>query len=71
MKIFRASFFKCRLSQFRWYRAWYGGRWERHFIDVCLAFIWLDMRPDRCWPNYRQPCSMGRPTVEDYPRHDA
>ena len=67
MKPFRAFFFKSNLSRFQWYRRWYGGRWERHWIDICGSFIWLNMRPGRCWPDYRQPCSHGTPTIEDYP----
>ncbi len=68
MKIFRAFWFKYYLGQhFQWYRRWYGGRWERHFIDVCHTHIWLDMRKDRCWPDYRQPCSVGEPIIEHYP----
>lgn len=67
MNLFRLFFFQCRLSRFQWYRRWYGGRWERHFIDACLAFIWLPMTPPRIWPAYRQPCSIGTPTIEDYP----
>jgi len=69
MKIFRALFFQCRLSGFRWYRRWYGGRWERHFIDICLARVWLPMssNPARQWPAYLQPCSVGVPLIEDHP----
>jgi len=64
----RSFWVKHYLGQnFQWYRRWYGGRWERHFIDVCCSFIWLDMHPDRKWPEYRQPCSIGRPTIEDHP----
>jgi len=57
------------LSRWRWFRAFYGGRWERHYIDICRASIWLPMSPDpaRHWPAYRQPCSVGEPQIEDYP----
>lgn len=55
------------LHRYQWYRRMYGGRWENHFIDICLAFIWLPMRADRKWPEYRQPCSVGVPLIEDYP----
>lgn len=55
------------LCQFRWYRRWYGGRWEYHYIEICHSDMWLDMTPPRCWPVWRQPCSFGTPTVEDYP----
>lgn len=57
-------------QRFRWYRCWFGGRWERHYIDICHSDIWLDMRPDRKWPEWRQPCSFGTPTIEDYPVKD-
>lgn len=55
------------LKDFKWYRKWYGGRWEYHWIDICRGALWLSMHPDRCWPDYRQPCSVGAPIVEDYP----
>jgi hypothetical protein len=74
MKIFRAFVFKHFLGQrFQWYRRWYGGRWERHWIDICGSFIWLDMstNPARQWPAYRQPCSRGTPEIEDWPAHAA
>jgi hypothetical protein len=54
-------------SRFRWYRRYIGGRWEYHFIDICTASMWLPMNPQRCWPEYRQPCSVGAPIVEDWP----
>lgn len=69
MSICRAFWFKHQLSRFQWYRRWYGGRWERHWIDICGSYIWLDMDDDpaRQWPAYRQPCSFGAPTIEDHP----
>lgn len=70
MSFFRAFFFKYHLARFQWYRRWYGGRWEYHFIDICRASMWLDMHPARCWPAYRQPCSVGSPVIEDYPVKD-
>lgn len=59
-------------QHFQWYRRWYGGRWEQHWIDICGAYIWLEMRPDPKyqWPAYRQPCSYGTPLIEDYPVKD-
>lgn len=66
--ILRSFWFKHYLGQrFRWYRRWYGGRWELWWIDICCSFIWLDIHPDRKWPEYRKPCSIGRPFIEDYP----
>lgn len=67
MNIFRSTFFYCAFGKYRWYRKWYGGRWERHRIDICGGLIWLSMHPDRKWPEYRQPCSQGTPEIEDYP----
>jgi hypothetical protein len=56
------------LRAYQWYRRMYGGRWERHWIGICGSYIWLPMHPDRKWPDYRQPCSDGTPTIEDYPQ---
>lgn len=67
VSIFRSFWVMHLLSRFRWYRRWYGGRWERHWIEICGSFIWLDMHPDRKWPEYRQPCSRGTPEIEDWP----
>lgn len=67
---FRLFFFRHFLGQrFRWYRRWYGGRWERHWIEICGSDIWLDMSPDSAlqWPAGRPPCSRGTPEIEDYP----
>ena len=66
-RLFRSFWFKHHLSRYQWYRKWYGGRGERHWIEICMSFIWLDMHPDRCWPGYRQPCSHGTPEIEDWP----
>lgn len=57
----------CRLSGRQWYRRYYGGRWELHAIDICHAYIWLPMRQDRKWPEYRQPCSVHMARIEDWP----
>lgn len=70
-KLFRLFWFKHLLGRFQWYRRWYGGRWERHWIDVCGGYIWMDKQPDRCWPTYRQPCSFGTPEIEDHPTREA
>jgi hypothetical protein len=66
-KFFMLFWFRHVFGQrFQWYRRWYGGCWELHFIDICHAHLWLDMHPDRKWPDYRQPCSVGAPVIEDY-----
>ncbi|WP_431512582.1 hypothetical protein [Variovorax sp. DAIF25] len=70
-KLFRSFWFKHSFARFQWYRRWYGGRWERHWIDICGSCMWLDMHPERCWPAYRQPCSFGTPEIEDYPMPEA
>jgi len=64
--LFRSFWFEYYLKDFQWYRRWYGGRWEYHFIDICGKSMWLSMHPKRKWPDYRQPCSVGTPIVEDY-----
>ena len=66
MNLFRLFWFKHLLGNFQWYRKWYGGRWEFHYIDVCHSSMWLDMHPDRKWPEWVQPCSHGTPIVEDW-----
>jgi hypothetical protein len=66
-KVGRSFWVKCWLSRFRWYRKWYGGRWEYHWIDICHGALWLDMTRPRVWPLHRQPCSVGAPLIEDYP----
>ena len=65
-KLFTSFWFSHYLCRYQWYRRWHGGRWEYHFIDICHAHMWLNMHPDRKWPEYRQPCSVGTPIVEDY-----
>ena len=59
------------LCNYQWYRRWFGGRWEYHWIDICCKAMWLDMHRDRCWPEWRQPCSHGTPIIEDYPTPNA
>jgi hypothetical protein len=69
MSIFRMFWFEYLLKRFQWYRRWYGGRWEYHWIDICGTAMWLPMsnNPARQWPAYRQPCSFGAPIIEDWP----
>lgn len=55
------------LWAFQWYRRLYGGRWERHYIDLCMADIWMPMAANKKWPEYVQPCSLGPPVIEDWP----
>ena len=71
MKLFRKIltlfWFKHFLGNFKWYRRWHGGRWERHWIEPCCSDIWFDMKQGKQWPEYRMPCSHGTPIIEDYP----
>jgi hypothetical protein len=62
----RLSSVRVSLSRFKWYRRWYGGRWEYWFIEMCLSSMWLNMSRDYCWPEHG-PCSgRGTPVIEDY-----
>lgn len=55
------------LSKFKWYRRWYGGRWELWNIGICHANIWLRINASEPDDRY-QPCSVGpRISREDYP----
>ena len=66
-KLFKKFFFRHLFAKYQWYRKWYGGRWEYHFIHVCGASMWLDMTRPRVWPKWVQPCSHGTPIIEDWP----
>jgi len=55
-------------SSYKWYRQWYGGRWERWSIDfpVCgLCWLSRDTRKE----DAMQPPVLGRstPIIEVYP----
>jgi len=65
-KLFMIFWIKHYLSKYKWYRKWYGGRWEYHWIDICCCAMWLDMTPPRMWPEYTQPCSHGTPIIENW-----
>ena len=69
-RIGRSFWMRYLLSKYQWYRRWYGGRWEYHWISVTTSAMWLEMQPGKCWPEYRQPCSMGTPIVEDWPNDE-
>lgn len=67
MNLLRMKFLKYQLSRFEWYRKWYGGRWENHYIDICHSDIWFDIDdPSKMWPKYKKPCSKGTPKIEDW-----
>jgi hypothetical protein len=62
--MFRRPFWRVWLSKYRWYRRWYGGRWEKWCTDhpVC-SDIWYN----DCVEGER-PCVLcrGTPVIEDY-----
>ena len=48
----------CFLSEYRWFRKWHGGHWERWWIPMCASAIWLNYdKPNLI--GWRQPCSEG------------
>lgn len=55
------------LSSYCWYRKWYSGRWEYHWIELTHSPMWLEMHTDRGWPDWKMPYSRGTPIIEDYP----
>lgn len=67
VRVLRSFWVRWHLRNWQAYRRWYGGRWECHYIEICASAIWLEVRDDRKWPEYRQPCSRGTPTIEDWP----
>jgi len=57
------------LSHYAWVRRWYGGHWERWYVDfpVCST-MWFPV--ERCsYPDglLAFPLLKGSPTCEDYP----
>ena len=53
-------------SGFRWFRKWWGGRWELWYVDhpVCSdIWHWREQQPRSDRPNG---LCRGRPVVEDY-----
>lgn len=50
------------LADFRWYRKWRGGRWERWWIDDVHCFAWFQ----NDGPERPHPLCRGTPVVEDY-----
>ncbi len=49
------------LTQYRWYRQWCGGHWERWWIDGVFACLWL-----RVEHGDRPGLGFGSPTCEDW-----
>lgn len=62
----KSSFAYSWFGNYQWYRRFVGGRWERWYIDVCRARLWLRIpthEADDRW----QACSVGpRVAREDY-----
>lgn len=50
------------LSDYRWFRRWVGGHWERWWIDYVHSDIWHHR------PHGGRPCSIARgtPTCEEW-----
>ena len=59
--------FKSFFSKYRWYRRWYGGRWELWWVQSFWSDFWHDVSVDKCHPEYRPRDCFGTPTIEDYP----
>jgi len=66
MYIFRSRLFIIFLSEYQWYRKWYGGRWERHWISVCSSAMWINMKPPIVWQEWISPGSFETLKVEDW-----
>lgn len=72
--ILKTTLFKAFLSEFRWYRKYHGGKWEKWYLDPCDGWVWIDvrdwfkdtnLRPQACWlgPDFEEE---GAPETEDY-----
>lgn len=72
MNLFCYWLIRSFLSKYRWYRRWYGGRWECYWIEATGSFIWHDMprNPLYWYPSTRPVESRGTPEIEDYPYKD-
>lgn len=65
-QLLMSSWFRHSLDKYRWYRKWYGGRWEFWRIDILPCPVWLHKDPSCCWPEHKQCCGVGEPVVEDW-----
>lgn len=55
------------VCDWRWYRRWQGGHWERWLIDVPVASdLWLDFLACTRETGGRPPLGRGTPTCEEY-----
>jgi hypothetical protein len=68
VNLFRSFGLRAFLSSFRWYRIWYGGRWEYWRVeDGLVSFVWFAVSNGECWPTHRPLASSGTPVVENWP----
>lgn len=67
---FRVWFVRTSLDGFAWYRKWYGGRWERHYIEFTHSCIWYARDKGKAWPESTFYGSRGTPLIEIYPYKD-
>ena len=55
-------------GRFKWYRKWYGGRWEFWYIEMCCADMWLHMPHKRFqYPHHYPHSGRGTPIIEEHP----
>lgn len=69
-RFFSKLWFKILFDRFKWYRWWYGGRWECWYVDPCKSMIWHDIKKDEQGYQNRPPCCFGTPISEEYPYKD-
>ena len=61
--ILSSSFLMYKLCSFKWYRKWYGGRWEEWIVDDYFQTLWF---PTADGNTERPPGAHGTPNVENY-----
>lgn len=60
------------LGEYRWFRRWVGGHWERWYTDVVHGDFWY--RVDGCRAHRADrptPICRGTPTCEEWPSREA
>ena len=63
----RRDWFMFKLCMHRWYRKWYGGRWEEWFVGDFFTPMWFHVKPYKHWPKHTPALGVhGSPTVEVY-----
>ena len=55
------------VSNWRWYRKWQGGHWERWYIEACWSDLWLDYLACTRDTGDRPGTGRGTPTCETWP----